>query len=251
VPGDDASSPPPSPDSGAPGDDAGTGGGQDSSAADGPSTNDASPTPPPIAFVQVAVNTTSGTARSFSATYSKAQRQGDLNVVAVGWNDTTSSITSVHDSAGNTYQLAVGPTQYAPDLSQAIYYAPNIAAHGAGANVVTVDFDASANAIDLRILEYSGLDTSSPLDVTAAQSGRGSGELSSGTGNTAFDRELLVGAGMTTDIFASAGPGYSERSITSLGDIVEDRVVSSTGAYSANAPDNAIGEYVIQMAAFR
>jgi hypothetical protein len=252
VPGDDASSPPPSRDAGATGDDAGTGGGQDSGAPDGPSISDASPPPPaPIAFVQVAVNTTSGTAQSFSATYAKAQRQGDLNVVAIGWNDTTSSITSVHDSAGNTYQLAVGPTQYAPDLSQAIYYAPNIAAHGAGANVVTVDFDASANAIDLRILEYSGLDTSSPLDVTAEQSGRGSGELSSGTGNTTSNRELLVGAGMTSDIFASAGPGYTERSITSLGDIVEDQVVSSTGAYSADAPDNAVGEYVMQMAAFR
>jgi hypothetical protein len=251
VPGDDAS-PPPSRDSGATGDDSGTGGGQDSSAADGPSNGEASPPPPaPIAFVQVAASTTSGTAQSFSATYAKAQRQGDLNVVAVGWNDTTSSITSVHDSAGNTYQLAVGPTQYAPDLSQAIYYAPNIASHGAGANVVTIDFDASANAIDLRILEYSGLDTSSPLDVTAAQSGRGSGELSSGTGNTTSDRELLVGAGMTTDIFASAGPGYTGRSITALGDIVEDRVVSSTGAYSANAPDNATGEYVMQLAAFR
>jgi hypothetical protein len=201
--------------------------------------------------VQVAVNTTSGTAQSFSATYSKAQRQGDLNVVAIGWNDTTSSITSVHDSAGNTYQLAVGPTQYAPDLSQAIYYAPNVAAHGAGANTVTVDFDAAANSIDLRILEYSGLDTSSPLDVTAAQSGRGSGELSSGTGNTTSNRELLFGAGMTTDIFASAGPGYTERSITALGDIVEDQVVSSTGAYSANAPDNTAGEYVMQMATFR
>jgi hypothetical protein len=248
LPGDDAGSPPPSPDAGAPGDDAGTSGGQDS----GASTSDATPPPPPpIAFVQVAVNTTSGTAQSFSATYAKAQDQGDLNVVAIGWNDTTSSVTSVHDSAGNTYQLAVGPTQYAPDLSQAIYYAPNIAAHGAGANVVTVDFDAAANAIDLRILEYSGLSASSPLDVTAAQSGRGSGELSSGTGNTTSNRELLVGAGMTTDIFASAGPGYTERTITALGDIVEDKIVSSTGAYSANAPDNTSAEYVVQMAAFR
>jgi hypothetical protein len=180
-----------------------------------------------------------------------AQAQGDLNVVAVGWNDSTSSVTSVHDSAGNTYSLAVGPTRYAPDLSQAIYYAPNIAAGGAGANTVTVDFDASAAAIDLRILEFSGLSTTSPLDVTSAQSGTGTGELSSGKATTTTGRELLVGAGMTSDIFASSGPGYTERAITSLGDIVEDRIVSSVGSYSAGAPDNASAEYVLQLATFR
>jgi hypothetical protein len=198
--------------------------------------------------VQVAVNTTPGTANSLSATYSMAQSQGDLNVVAIGWNDTTSSVTSVHDSAGNTYSLAVGPTRYAPDLSQSIYYAPNIAA---GGNTVTVDFDAAANSIDLRILEYSGLSTTSPLDATSAQSTTGSGELSSGKATTTTGRELLVGAGMTTDIFASSGPGYTERAITALGDIVEDRIVASTGSYSAGAPDNASCEYVLQLATFR
>jgi hypothetical protein len=201
--------------------------------------------------VQVAFNTTSGTAHSLSATYGKAQAQGDLNVVAIGWNDSTSSVTSVQDSAGNTYSLAVGPTRYAPDLSQAIYYAPNIAGSGAGGNTVRVDFDAAANAIDLRVLEYSGLGAS-PLDVTSAKAGTGSGgEVSSGTATTTSDRELLVGAGMTTDIFASSGPVYVERAITTLGDIVEDRVVSSAGTYSAVAPDNASCEYVVQMAAFR
>jgi hypothetical protein len=260
-PGDDATSAPPSdassatPDAGAteggaPGDDAGTGGGQDSAVVDAPPPPPPPP-PPPIAFVQVAVNTTSGTASSFSATYSNAQAQGDLNVIAIGWNDTTSSVTAVHDSAGNTYSLAVGPTRYAPDLSQAIYYAPNIAAGGAGANKVTVDFDAAANSIDLRILEYSGLSKSSPLDVTSGQAGTGSGALSSGKATTTSSRELLVGAGMTTDIFASSGPGYTERAITTLGDLVEDRIVSSTGSYSADAPDNASTEYVLQLATFR
>ena len=35
-----------------------------------------------------------------------AQTAGNLNVVVVGWNDTASNVTSVTDSAGNTYELA-------------------------------------------------------------------------------------------------------------------------------------------------
>ena len=30
--------------------------------------------------------------------------------MVVGWNDTTATVQSVKDSAGNTYNLAIGPT---------------------------------------------------------------------------------------------------------------------------------------------
>ena len=119
--------------------------------------------------------TPAGTAASVAATYAKAQVGGDLDVVVVGWNDTTSTLSSVTDLAGNTYSLAVGPAQYAPDLSQAIYYAPNIHASAAGTNTVTVAFGQAANVVDLRILEYSGLDPASPLDQVAVDTGKGAG----------------------------------------------------------------------------
>ena len=43
-----------------------------------------------------------------------AQASADTNVVVVGWNDATSSVTGVTDSAGNVYQVGgarwcVGP----------------------------------------------------------------------------------------------------------------------------------------------
>ena len=58
-------------------------------------------------------------------TFAAAQTAGNLNVV-VGWNDTTAIVSTVTDKAGNTYQLAVGPTILSGTLSQAIYYAKNI-----------------------------------------------------------------------------------------------------------------------------
>ena len=42
--------------------------------------------------------------------YTAAQTAGNLNVVIAGWNDSTAKVSSVKDSSGNTYQLAVGPT---------------------------------------------------------------------------------------------------------------------------------------------
>ena len=70
-----------------------------------------------------------------SVAYNRAQVTGNTNIVAVGWNNSTSSITSVTDLAGNTYQLAV-PAARGSGVSQAIYYAKNIKAAAPGTNAV-------------------------------------------------------------------------------------------------------------------
>ena len=59
-------------------------------------------------------------------------------MVIVGWNNTTAKVSSITDSKGNAYQLAVGPTLLSGALSQSIYYAPKITA--GGTNTVTVKF---------------------------------------------------------------------------------------------------------------
>ena len=68
--------------------------------------------------------------------YTAAQTAGNLNVLVVGWNDSTAQIKSVQDSQGNTYQLAVGPT-VTNGISQAAYYAKNISPATAEANAVS------------------------------------------------------------------------------------------------------------------
>src|SRR5579859_3087947 len=103
--------------------------------------------------------------------FNSAQTAGNLNVIVVGWNDTTSTVSSVTDSSGNAYTLAVGPTASAGCCTQSIYYAKNIKAAAAGANTVTVGFSAAAAYPDIRVVEYSGADTSNPVDVTATAAG--------------------------------------------------------------------------------
>src|SRR2546425_973340 len=55
-------------------------------------------------------------------TFTGAQNVGDLNVIAVAWNDSTATVASVTDKSGNTYTRAVGPTVINGVESQSIYY---------------------------------------------------------------------------------------------------------------------------------
>ena len=79
-----------------------------------------------IGFVQVKATTPQSASASIVASYPLAQTAGNLNIVAVGWNDTTSTVNSVKDSRGNSYALAIGPTT-GTGLRQSIYHARNIA----------------------------------------------------------------------------------------------------------------------------
>jgi hypothetical protein len=200
---------------------------------------------PTFAQVQSA---TPQTAQSVVATtFTQAQTAGNLNAVVIGWNEPTGDITSVRDSAGNVYQVAA-PTTHGSRTSQAIYYARTIMGAAAG-NTVTVTFDKAVAYADIRVLEYSGLDPTNPLDVSSSAVGSAS-TASSGTATTSFASELLLGAGTTSGGFSGAGAGFTVRIITSPdADIAEDRTVTSSGAYSAAAPQG--GTWVMQLATFK
>ena len=175
-----------------------------------------------------------------SVSYPGAQTAGDLNVVVVGWNDTTATVQSVKDSAGNTYSLAIGPTS-GTALRQSIYYAANIVG---GSNTVTVTFSQAAAYPDVRILEYQGVTT---LDVTAGASGS-STSASSGAATTTSANELIFGANMVATTTKAAGSGFTSRIITSPdGDIAEDKVVTTAGSNSATATLTSSGPWVMQM----
>jgi glucose/arabinose dehydrogenase len=204
-----------------------------------------------IAFVQVNSAVPQSSPGSVNVTFTAAQVAGDLNVVVVGWNDATAHVQTVTDSRGNTYLPAVGPTVLPGSLSQTLYFAANIGAAGAGSNVVTVTFDAPAAFPDIRIAEYSGIATSSPVDVVAGAVGT-SASSSSGSVTTTNANDLLVGANIVTTSTSGPGTNFTSRIITNPdGDILMDRIVAATGSYNATAPLTSSGGWVMQMVAFR
>ena len=202
------------------------------------------------AFVQVNAATPQTNQSTVSVTYTSAQIVGDTNILAIGWNNATSNITSVTDSAGNVYQQAV-PTARGNGLSQAIYYATNIKAAAAGTNIVTVTFNASTPYVDIRALEYSGLDPVNPFNAGTSASGTGT-SANSGAVTTTAANALIFGAGITTGGFSAAGTNFVSRIITSPdADIAEDRLVTTTGSYNATASLGGSAAWVMQVAAFR
>jgi hypothetical protein len=194
--------------------------------------------------------------------YAAAEKTGDLNVVIVGWADTTHVVSSVTDTRGNKYQLAAGPRRQSPlinppsnfPLSQSIYYAKNIVG---GPNRVTVNFNGGTAFPDVRILEYSGIDAVNPIDAAVGAAGntgnQAVGTSSSGTIRTTNVSDLLVGANTVESRTLGAGSGFTPRLLTSPnGDIAEDRIVAATGFNSARAPvEGPNAGWVMQMVAFR
>ncbi len=205
--------------------------------------------PVPISFVQVNSATPSSPQTSVSVAYKTAQLAGDTNIVAVGWNDITSSAISVTDTSKNTYTLVVGPTRQTSQ-SQSIFVAKNVAAAAANANTVTASFDAAAKYPDVRILSYRGLDPVSPVEAAVGAGGSGT-TSNSGSVTTTNANDLLFAANSVKTTTKSAGTGFTSRIITSPdSDIAEDRIVTAAGTYSATANISS-GAWVMQLVALR
>src|ERR1019366_3584651 len=202
-----------------------------------------------IRFVQVASATPQSSTSSVPVAYPGSQTPGDLNVVIVGWNDSTATVQSVTDSAGNSYALAIGPTT-GTALRQSIYYAKNIVE--SSSNTVTVTFNQGATKPDVRILEYSGVDTSNPVDVSAGASGN-SNVSDSGFVSTNAANELVIGGSMVhSNTTIMAGAPLTLRVITSPNsDLAADRIVNVPGSYHSWAPLNASGAWVMQVITFQ
>ena len=204
-----------------------------------------------IQFIQLSYATPQSSVSTLSVKYVAAQTVGNLNVVVVGWNDTSATVSSVTDTSGNVYSLAVGPTAWPGALTQSIYYSASIKAAAAGANSVKVVFSRAADFVDVRILEYSGIAASSPVDAVAAATGTAA-TSDSGPATTTNANDLLIGANMTTGTTSAAGSGWTNRIITQPDtDIAEERIVSTTGTYRATAAVSSGSPWVMQMVAFK
>ena len=204
-----------------------------------------------IKYVQGNYATPQTPQTAVNVTFTGAQAAADLNVVVVGWNDSSAIVNTLTDSRGNIYTRAVGPTVQSGSLSQSIYYAKDIAAAAAGANTVTVTFSVAAQYPDIRIIEYSGADLNNPIDVTVGNTGS-STTSSSGAAITTNSTDLLFAANIVATYTNSAGNGFTSRMITSPdGDLIEDRMTTAAGSHSATASLDSAGPWIMQMVAFR
>jgi len=209
--------------------------------------------PPPIvvppikpAFIQQDYSVPQTPQLAVSLPYPQSQTAGNANILAIGWNDAVANITNVSDSASNIYQVAV-PTFRGNGMSQSIYCCLNIKS---GTNTVTVKFDQPAVFVDLRVTEYSGLNQTNAFDIGTSGTGNGT-TASSGPITNSSANELLFAAGMTATTFGTAGPGFTQRVITSPdGDIIEDQIANTTRSFNGTASLSS-GAWLMQIAALK
>src|SRR6202045_3608233 len=161
-----------------------------------------------IAYIQENYAVPQSPQAQVTVPFTGAQAVGNLNVVVIGWSDATSHVVSVSDTRANVYSAALSPTVQSGIQTQVIYYAAGIAAAAAGANTVTVNFDAAVSYPDVRIAEYGGISATTPVDVAAGASGTGT--TGSGTLATTNANDLLVGGGYGQTSHAAAGPGRAD-----------------------------------------
>jgi hypothetical protein len=191
-------------------------------------------------FVQVAAN------GATTATFPGPSKPGDLVAVSSYWSSQAVSVTSVTDSKGNTYNLAIGPTNWGGSYRGATYYASNIAGGGA-ATTITITYSGAQGGTITYAAEYSGVATLNPLDQVSAQTGTGT-VLNSGTMATGQGTELIYGFGMSAGS-ATIDPPYTARSVLS-NNFIGDQTVTRTGYYSVTGTNQNVA-WLCQMATFR
>jgi hypothetical protein len=200
------------------------------------STPDATmPDAPRLAQVSYVQGTTNvGDAAVSHLMLSQAVVAGDLSVVGVGISGGT--ITSVTDSAGNTF------TGIPNSSGEAVYVAANL--HASTSDMITVTFS-GVTGYTAATAVYRGLAKASPVDGTASSSGAGT-TLDSGAAVTSHPHDLLVGLATSSGTMA-AGSGFTSR-VGGTYSLIEDQEVTTAGSYHAAATAGAVSWAMVEVA---
>lgn len=209
--------------------------------------------------VQSALGYTANMVNRQSAAFTNPVASGDLIVVAIAsWNsNNTATVSSITDSAGNTYSKAVeDPSPATSGIEPlSIWYAANVVG---GSNLtVSANLQSTGN-LTVAIHEYQGIATSNVVDQVAHASGTSTLASSGPSASTAHANDLLFGAATLSDaasFSATAGSGYTLRqSQTDNGCCdamyTEDGVGSSLGQYAATLGFSQSVDYRAALVAF-
>ncbi len=124
-----------------------------------------------ITYVQGNYATPQTDQTTVTVTFTAAQAAGDLNVVVVGWNDTTATVKTRHRQE-RQHLHACGRPNHLQWIRHAIHL---LCQEHCGSRRRSEHSNRNLLCCrripDLRIVEYSGADPTNPVDVTAAGTG--------------------------------------------------------------------------------
>jgi hypothetical protein len=200
------------------------------------------------AFVQ-ALGTSSLAGNVATITLPGPSTAGNLMVVGITTATQAVTVSSITDSKGNTYNPAIGPTDWNAGAARTwTYYASNIAG-GGSATTITITYSGVPPSADTYAAEYSGIATGSPLDQTSAGTGLATIPLDSGSKTTTQASELIFGYGESAG-HAIVDPPYTARS-TWNNNFIADQMVASINSYHVTATNTAPNNWACQMVTFK
>jgi fibronectin type 3 domain-containing protein len=164
-----------------------------------------SPTTP--AFLQYAGGTETAAATSLSGSFPTLTTSGDLLVLSISeYNGATNHLTSVTDTAGNTWIRVASYNSSGHNSNGEVWYSA-----GAQATSTVTAHTASATSMSFVVQEFSGVATTSPVDTDTGSSATGtsaaSGSITSSTANY-LAVGFVAGHGNGESITVTA-PGYA------------------------------------------
>jgi hypothetical protein len=156
--------------------------------------------------------------------------------------------TTITDTAGNTY-TQVDTRDNGASQKIISFYAKNIV--GNASNVVTATFSSNTIYTDIFVLQYSGLDTASPLDAHTTGTASASTSVTSSSFTTSQADEVIVaGAFDDTGGPLTAEAGYTKQVSVNNGG-VEDKIVSSIQTGVTASMTGASGNWGMAVMTFK
>jgi len=204
-----------------------------------------------IALVHV---TSCGGPTPFPSTTCTIPSTGSGNLLVVGWASTggagSTTITSVTDNAGNSY-VEVQPVRATDtnvnDMGD-VWYAKNSAS---GATVLTITPNPSGTSGTAVIWEFSGIDTTSPLDQTAVLDSQAATSTPSGAAVTVPANELIVSIGWVQgSVTGGVSGNVFTNDSTATGDGWAHYIASAAGTYNAQW-NSSHGTYASSTVSFK
>lgn len=176
------------------------------------------------------VNSVGVTAGGASTTIaSTALSMSTGNFVYVMVTLLTGTVSSVTDTAGNTYVNVPGATVTLGIARTEVWYAKNIT--GNASNVVTANLSGSFGGRRIHVLQYSGVDLTSPLgDDNTATVNPGTSISASVTTTTA--NELIIASAAGDTDFTATAPLTARVNTNTSKESTGDQIEAAAGTYT-------------------
>lgn len=178
-------------------------------------------------------NATSGVAATLAMTTTADSPVGSLVIVAVAYRS-ASAISSVTDSAGNTYS---GDTQTTNTVSVRLFWSV-ITTDLPSGGTITATYASSTSAKIITAIVIAGCATSSPADAMVSATGTSTGpSVTSGTLTLTNGSEIAIGVVVAngTETWSPEGTGF-----TGIGSVPQSTVMALHWAYQTVSSNTAL-----------